>query len=124
LVESWVEADVDLEREPGGPARGAAATIVRDEPQVVEVQATLAAPGLVVLADSYARGWRATVDGVPARIFATNHLFRGVPAPAGAHLVRFEYRPRSLQIGALLTLARALGLAPLARRVAARGQGG
>jgi hypothetical protein len=117
LVESWIEADADLEPAPDAPARGAAATIVRDDPHVVEVHATLAAPGLVVLADTFARGWRATVDGHAAPILATNHLFRGVPTPAGAHVVRFEYRPRGVRIGAALTLASALGLALLAWRV-------
>ena len=117
LASSWIEADADLEPAPNAPARGAAATIVRDDPHVVEVQATLAAPGLVVLADTYARGWRATVDGRPAPLLATNHLFRGVPTPAGAHVVRFEYRPRGLAIGAALTLASALGLALLAWHV-------
>jgi hypothetical protein len=116
LAESWFEADADLEAAPDAPARGAAATIVRDDPHVVEVQATLAAPGLVVLADTYARGWRATVDGRPAPILATNHLFRGVPTPAGVHVVRFEYRPRGLAIGAALTLASALGILVLAWR--------
>jgi hypothetical protein len=117
LVESWIDADADLEPARDAPARGAPATIVRDEPHVVEVHATLAAPGLVVLADTYARGWRATVDGRPAPLLATNHLFRGVPTPAGAHVVRFEYRPRGLAIGAALTLASALGLAFLAWHV-------
>lgn len=120
LVESWVEAEADLERAPNAPPRGAAAVIVRDDPQVVEVQATLAAPGLVVLADTYAQGWRATVDGKPAPLLATNHLFRGVPTPAGVHLVRFEYRSRAFEIGAAVTLASALGLALLGWRVKGR----
>jgi len=116
LVESWIEADADLGTASDALPRGAAATIVRDDPQVVEVDATLAAPGLVVLSDTYASGWTATVDGSPAPVLATNHLFRGVRAPAGTHRVRFEYRPRSLVIGAALTLASALGLLVLAWR--------
>ena len=117
LVESFVECDTDLDGANDAPARGAPATIVRDEPQTVDVQATLTAPGLVVLADTYARGWRASVDGAPVPILATNHLFRGVLAPAGAHLVRFEYRPPALRIGTALTLLSALALTILAWRV-------
>jgi hypothetical protein len=114
LAESFVEADTDIDGAAAAPARGAPADIVRDEAQAVEVRATLAAPGLVVLADTYAPGWSATVDGVPAPILATNHLFRGVRAPAGSHRVLFEYRPRSLRVGAALTLVTSLALVALA----------
>jgi hypothetical protein len=104
LAESWVEGDAGLAPTANTPPRGSAATIVRDEPQVVEIDATLAAPGLVVLADTFYPGWSATLDGAPAAILATNHLFRGVPAPAGAHRIRLEYRPRSLLLGGTLSL--------------------
>ncbi|MGH6692227.1 MAG: YfhO family protein [Gammaproteobacteria bacterium] len=120
LAESFVEGDSGLDDAAKAPVRGAAAVIVRDDPQVVEVQATLVVPGLVVLADTFAQGWRATVDGQPAPILATNHLFRGVPAPAGNHVVRFEYRPGSLAIGATLSLAGALALALLGWRLKLR----
>jgi uncharacterized membrane protein YfhO len=70
-----------------------------------------------VLADTYYPGWIATVDGVPAAILATNHLFRGVPAPAGTHRIRFAYRPRSLRLGAALSLLTALALAAGAYRL-------
>jgi uncharacterized membrane protein YfhO len=69
-----------------------------------------------VLADTYHPGWVARVDGVRAPILATNHLFRGVRAPAGMHHIRFEYRPRSLAIGAALTLTTFLGLGLVALR--------
>ncbi len=66
----------------------------------VDLYAGLDRPGLVVLADAYYPGWIATVDGTPALVLPTNHLFRGVPAPAGTHRVRFEYRPASVILGA------------------------
>jgi uncharacterized membrane protein YfhO len=63
--------------------------------------------GYVVLADTIYPGWRATVDGDPAPIFAANGLFRAVFVRDGSHRVRFEYRPRSLRHGAALTLVTA-----------------
>jgi uncharacterized membrane protein YfhO len=81
------------------PLRGGSASIVRDEPTLVEVEAELEAPGLLVLADSYFPGWRATLDGEPLEIHPANHLFRGVVVPAGRHRVRFSYRPRRLKLG-------------------------
>jgi hypothetical protein len=119
LAESFVEG-AGLPAADGAPARGTPATIVRDDAQVVEIDATLAAPGLVVLADTYYPGWTATVDGAPAPILPTNHLFRGVPAPAGTHRIRFAYRPRSLALGAALSLLTALALAAGAYRLKTR----
>ena len=68
-----------------------------------------AAPGTLVLLDSFAPGWRATVDDAPVEIRRTNAVFRGVPVPAGSHRVEFVYRPLSVTLGAALT-----GLALLA----------
>jgi hypothetical protein len=105
MAMSYVEGDPGFEPAANAPARGAAARIVRDEDTRVEVEATLKAPGLLVLADAYARDWRASVDGEPASILPVNHLFRGVPVPAGRHRVRFEYRPRVVPVGAATSLA-------------------
>jgi hypothetical protein len=113
LATSFVEGPPLLPPSSGDAPRGHGATIVRDEAEVVEIEATLEAPGLLVLADSFYPEWRATVDGVDAPIFATNHLFRGVPVPAGAHRVRFTYRPASLVAGAAASLAGALGIGVL-----------
>lgn len=114
-AESYVEGDPGFVTVADAPARGPAATIVRDEERVVEVDADLAAPGLLVLADTFSTGWHATVDGAPASIRATNHLFRGVPVPAGRHRVRFEYRPWTASAGAALTVVGLVAMALLAR---------
>ncbi len=119
LVLSYVEGEPGFVAAASAPARGGPARVTRDEETVIEVEAELAAPGLLVLADSYAAGWRAQVDGAPASVRAANFLFRGVPVPAGRHRVRFEYRPRSVTAGAAASLgggALLAGLALFARR--------
>lgn len=88
---------------PGEGRRGSPARIVVDEETVVEVEASLDAPGMLVLSDSFYPGWRATVDGEEHEILAANHLFRGVLLPAGSHRVRFEYRPWTLPAGATIS---------------------
>ena len=55
--------------------------------------------GIVVLSDSFARGWRASLDGVPCEILRVNGIFRGVAVPAGVHDIVFTYRPASLYLG-------------------------
>lgn len=111
---SYVEGDPGFTSAPGAPQRGGDARIVRETLHTLEIAATLEAPGLVVLADSYYPGWRAWVDGDEVEIRHVNHLFRGVPAPTGAHRIRFEYRPWSFRAGAAISLAASalwLGLA-------------
>jgi uncharacterized membrane protein YfhO len=70
--------------------------------------------------DAWYPGWRATVDGRPAEVERAYGLFRSVSLEAGQHLVQFRYAPRSLQIGALLSLAGVAmvvaGVAPARRR--------
>ncbi len=114
-------AEAPASGSPAAPPRGRAAEILRDEPARVEIDAELAAPGLLVLADAFYPGWRASVDGEPASIRPANHLFRGVALPRGRHRVVFEYAPASLRIGAAASaagLAVALLLAWRARRAA------
>ena len=87
----------------GAGAGPSAVSIQTDEPLRVELLATMNGDGYVVLADTIYPGWRATVDGAEAPIFAANGLFRAVVVSDGSHRVRFEYRPRSLLIGAAIT---------------------
>src|SRR5262249_27048617 len=116
LVASFVETDPGFRPGPGSPQRGEAAVFDRDDEDVVEVEATLAAPGLLVLADSCYPGWHAPADGIEVPILATNHLFRSVPLPPGHHRVRFEYRPWTVPAGAAATVIGLLLIVALWRR--------
>lgn len=78
-----------------------------------------AAPGLLVLAEAYDRGWRARVDGAPAPLFRANALFRAVPVAAGRHRVELAYRPAAVAWGAGVSagsLVAAIALACAGRR--------
>jgi len=103
-----------VERPVGAAGRPASPPVVRTtrvEQTSVEVSVRTDASGLLVLADPWAPSWRVTVDGKPAELLRTDHAFRGVWLPAGAHTVRFSYEDRLLQLGAWLALATALALA-------------
>jgi len=69
----------------------------------------------LILADTWAPGWQASVDGAPGRIWQADYLFRAVRVPAGEHQVLFLYRPISLRLGLLVS---ALGAAVLALTIA------
>lgn len=115
LRESYVEGPVPFEVADDAP-RGGPVVFVEDGESVVDLSVTAIRPGLVVLADTFYPGWRATVDGTEAPIVATNHLFRGVPVPAGSHRVRFQYRPWSVYLGGILSTIGLVVLRVLARR--------
>jgi hypothetical protein len=78
--------------------------------QIFSVDA--ACRGLLIDADAYYPGWRATVDGNAAQLLEVYGALRGVVVPAGHHTVELRYRPRSVILGGLITLAGfiALGL--------------
>jgi uncharacterized membrane protein YfhO len=62
----------------------------------------------VVLADSYDPGWKATLDGASVPVLRANVGFRAVQAPAGEHRIEYVYRPRSVIMGSVISVASVL----------------
>jgi hypothetical protein len=92
---------------------GAAVSFTRDEADRVVLEASAPARGATLtLTDSYFPGWRAWVDGRPARIERVGEGFRGVVLAAGSHTVEMRYEPASYRVGlfvSLVALALVLG---------------
>jgi hypothetical protein len=61
-------------------------------------------PGLVYMADAYAEGWSAEVNGRPAPILPANYGFRAVAVPAGDVRVELSYLPPGLATGGVISL--------------------
>jgi hypothetical protein len=89
-----VESSVSLAFDPqpvAGSSRPAGISSYGPDELVVDV-----APGprsLLVLTDTYAPGWKATVNGRPAAVLPTDVAFRGVALGTEAARVVFRYRP-------------------------------
>ena len=71
---------------------------------------TATKPAWVMLKESYAPHWTATVDGLPVKTAMLAPSFVGVPVPAGTHHVVFQYRsqkgyPALFAFGVLTLLA-------------------
>ncbi len=95
---------IDVEPLPEVRLAGANRVLVRAQP---------ASRALLVLLDTFDTGWRATVDGRPARIVPVFGVFRGVYLEPGEHEVIFSFAPRSFAIGAILSLAAVAAAATL-----------
>jgi len=78
------------------------ARIVIDLLNRVAVEVDTPRAAILQLNDTWAPGWKATVDGRPARVHRSNLAFRAVAVPAGRSLVLFSYRPASVLIGMAL----------------------
>jgi hypothetical protein len=91
-------ADRGSEIKPGGVAK-----IEALAPGRVEVVATSAEGGLLVLHDVCYPGWFAEVDSKSTPILRADILFRAVEIPPGTHRVSFRFAPFSLaNLGAAL----------------------
>lgn len=79
--------------------REARATIVNETNATIRIETSASEPAVLVVADAYAHGWRAFVDGEEAEVFAVDGAFQGVALPAGDHRVSLAYSPWSLPMG-------------------------
>jgi hypothetical protein len=106
-----LEADVrDLTLAAGAAA--SRAEVVKAAGNRLELRA--AGPGLLVVAEGWDPGWRATRNDGPARLYRINHAQLGLPLPAGMHRVELRHEPRGFRTGLALCAAAVL-LLPLIR---------
>ncbi|MFQ5885757.1 MAG: YfhO family protein, partial [Anaerolineae bacterium] len=101
--------EVILSQGPGGHLEEGKAqdrvSMVSYQPERVEVQAHLGAPGYLVLTDAYYPGWKALVDGRTAKIERADYYFRAVYLEEGEHTIEFVYAPLSFKVGVAISLA-------------------
>ena len=77
----------------------------------LEVEVEAASPTLLIIAQTSAPGWSATVNGLPARLWPANHAFQAVEVPAGRSQVRLVYRERTFAWGGAISLLAFVGCA-------------
>lgn len=85
----------------------------------IEVRGTCEAACLLVLAEAWAPGWVAEIDGVRAPVYPADVVARAVPWPAGTHRMTMRYEPPEVDLGAAISAA-AAGLVALGGLVEAR----
>jgi hypothetical protein len=111
-AEVLLEVEPPLVRDSRNSQPGATAAVavrnstlvLQDAPNRVTIRASLAAPGYLVLADTWYPGWQATVDGEPTDVLRANYAFRAVSLDAGDYVVEMFYRPLSVYLGIAVSL--------------------
>ncbi|TLN17417.1 YfhO family protein, partial [bacterium] len=68
-------------------------SILSEQATRIELDVEAGQDGWLVIADTWYPGWQASVDGQVVTISRAHYVFRGLPLPAGRHLVVIEYRP-------------------------------
>ena len=105
---------IEGEEPPNGTSAVGEARIIRDLPDLVEVEVRVKGNGYLLLSDTYDPGWSASLYdpgrtastyGRPTAILPANVAFRAVSVDEGNHIVVFRYRPIGLMTGLVLSLA-------------------
>jgi hypothetical protein len=81
------------------------AEVVEETPERLVIAVRAPARGFVVVADAYAPGWRAILDGRVVPILRADGLFRAVAVTAGEHALEMVYRPVEVPAGFAASLA-------------------
>lgn len=102
----WDPATTALVTSPSGnaPSGNGTAQITRYEPNRIMLTTRSDAPSILVLSENHYPGWRAYVDGQFVETLRVDYNLRGAALPAGAHTVEFVYRPKSVFLGAAISL--------------------
>jgi hypothetical protein len=90
---------------PADPSAPEDATVTAYEASRMELSVRTGTPAMLVLSETFYPGWKATVNGRPARIYKVDGDLRGIVVPSGASRVALRYAPASILVGGILTLA-------------------
>lgn len=75
----------------------------------VRFKVEVAAPAMVVIAQSFYHDWHARVDGRPAQLWRANLAYQCLEVPAGQHEITLVYQDRAFAFGAVISLAALAG---------------
>jgi hypothetical protein len=95
--------------EPNGASIAGTVQVLGRTTDVLELEANLPAPGLLLVTNNYAKGWQVEPVTPPPpgqksyEIVPADWTLQGIPLAAGSHHLRLVYSPVSYRIGAWVT---------------------
>jgi uncharacterized membrane protein YfhO len=106
-----------LARDPRWDSGNPSVRLLSRAPGRLSLKALLPGDGVLVVFNSYEKGWRAEVNGAAVRVLPTDGAFQGLRLPAGEHVVELRYWPPGLVAGISVGVAGLLGLILAAARI-------
>ena len=101
--EAWIEGG-----ERGTRGNGPGILTTRAVGSKIDIRASMANDGWVILSESAWDGWHAAIDGNPTSVRIADATFLGVYVPKGEHHLRLVYQPKSFAIGGAISALTAL----------------
>lgn len=101
---------VDLDLSRNASALSGSVEILRYEPNHIDIDVQSPQNAYLILSDTYSSDWHASVDGRKTDVLMAYGVIRSVFIPKGNHHVKYEYRPKSLKWGFMITVVTLLGL--------------
>lgn len=86
------------------------AEVTTEDPTHVSMKVTRGQPGWLVTHKPWINGWKARVNGEPARVACANEAFVAVAVGAGNNTIELVYDPWTVKLGVVLGLCGVVGL--------------
>ena len=71
----------------------------------------LPGPRILTFVDAAYPGWRARVDGIEVEILTAADAYKAIELASGTHRVEFDFRSKTANVGAVLSVATVLAVA-------------
>jgi hypothetical protein len=84
-------------------AKTGSALLIDDCPGRLIIKTEAPATQLLVVAESYHPGWKASVNESPAQIYRVNGDYMGCVVGSGTQIVHFHFQPASLRTGRMIS---------------------
>lgn len=78
--------------------------------RTIQIQASMATDGFLVLSEKYYPGWKAYIDGTPTKIYKADYTLQAIVVPKGEHEITFVFQPADFLLGFGITIITCLGL--------------
>lgn len=85
-------------------ANAGRASLIKNEGDKLIVKVDTSSPAILMINNSFDKGWKATVDKKMAKIYRADYDLLAVTVPAGNHEVKIYYFPDLFKYGVLISL--------------------